>query len=178
MQICWKTQVVKVKQSLYIGFQEVEAPRFQDSQHMKVVRLSALCTCRLYPTRNFLISVTAEWVDRWAIVQPEILCQKKFHIHRRESNLRPSGLYSSAWTICGTMCHRWKIKVALYYSSQISWCRIWYYTCAEFTHNVYIDLFKEWRNFRKFLNLPSSVSQSNQLYWVTVCTGTQLGTSY
>jgi hypothetical protein len=30
-------------------FQEVEAPRFQHIQHMKVVRLSALRTCRLYP---------------------------------------------------------------------------------------------------------------------------------
>jgi hypothetical protein len=31
------------------GFQEFEAPRFQDNQHMKVVSLSALCTARLYP---------------------------------------------------------------------------------------------------------------------------------
>ena len=30
------------------GFQEVEAPRFQDNRHMKVVRLSALSTGRLY----------------------------------------------------------------------------------------------------------------------------------
>jgi len=32
---------IKLKQSLYkpVGFQEVEAPRFQDNQHMKVVRL-------------------------------------------------------------------------------------------------------------------------------------------
>ena len=30
------------------GFQEVEASRFQDSRHMKVVRLSALRTGRLY----------------------------------------------------------------------------------------------------------------------------------
>jgi len=29
--------------------QEVEAFRFPDSRHMKVVRLSALCTGRLYP---------------------------------------------------------------------------------------------------------------------------------
>jgi len=34
------------------GFQEVEAPRFQDSRHMKVVRLSALRTGRLYPPGN------------------------------------------------------------------------------------------------------------------------------
>jgi hypothetical protein len=30
------------------GFQEVEAPRFQDNRHMKVVRLSALRTGRLH----------------------------------------------------------------------------------------------------------------------------------
>ena len=34
------------------GFQEVEAPRFTDNRHMKVVRLSALCTGRLYPPGN------------------------------------------------------------------------------------------------------------------------------
>jgi hypothetical protein len=31
-----------------LGYQEVEAPRFLDSRHMKVVRLSALRTGRLY----------------------------------------------------------------------------------------------------------------------------------
>jgi hypothetical protein len=42
---------VKVQQSHYtpLGFQEVEATRFVDSRHMKVVRLSALRTGRLYP---------------------------------------------------------------------------------------------------------------------------------
>ena len=34
------------------GFQEVEAPRFQDNRHMKVVRLSALRTDRLYHPGN------------------------------------------------------------------------------------------------------------------------------
>jgi len=34
------------------GFQEVGAPRFQDIQHMQVVRLSALRTGRLYPPGN------------------------------------------------------------------------------------------------------------------------------
>ena len=33
-------------------FQEVEAPRFQDNRHMKVVRLSALRTGRLYRPGN------------------------------------------------------------------------------------------------------------------------------
>jgi hypothetical protein len=42
---------VKVNQFHYrpIGFQEVEAPRFLDNWHVKVVRLSALRTSRLYP---------------------------------------------------------------------------------------------------------------------------------
>jgi len=30
------------------GFQEVEASKFQDNRHMKVVKLSALRTSRLY----------------------------------------------------------------------------------------------------------------------------------
>ena len=34
------------------GFQEVEAPKFQDNRHMKVVRLSALRTGRIYPPGN------------------------------------------------------------------------------------------------------------------------------
>ena len=33
-------------------FQEVEVPRFQDNRHMKVERLSAIRTGRLYPPRN------------------------------------------------------------------------------------------------------------------------------
>jgi hypothetical protein len=35
-----------------LGFQEVEAPRFLDNRHMKVVRLSALHTGCLYPPGN------------------------------------------------------------------------------------------------------------------------------
>jgi hypothetical protein len=36
----------------HTGFQEVEAPRFQDNRHIKVVRLSALPTGRLYSPGN------------------------------------------------------------------------------------------------------------------------------
>jgi len=35
------------------GFQESDAPRFQDSWHMKVVSLSALHTGCLYPPRKY-----------------------------------------------------------------------------------------------------------------------------
>ena len=34
------------------GFQEAEVPRFQDNRHMKVVKLSALRTGRLYLPGN------------------------------------------------------------------------------------------------------------------------------
>jgi len=59
----YKGRCTKVKQSHYrpgqsLGFQEVEAPRFEDNQHMKVVRLSALYTSHLYPQEIFLVLIS------------------------------------------------------------------------------------------------------------------------
>jgi hypothetical protein len=50
-------------------FQEFEAPRFQDSRHMKVVMLSFLCTGCLYPKEMFLvlISVRREGLCQWKV---------------------------------------------------------------------------------------------------------------
>jgi hypothetical protein len=79
--IARKIKNKKVKQSLYRpwGLQEVEARRFHDSQHMKVVRLSALGTGHIYPPGIFLELISVRgWVNLWVTVQPTELCQWKF----------------------------------------------------------------------------------------------------
>jgi hypothetical protein len=40
------------------GFQEVKAPRFQDNRHMKMVRISALRTSRLYSQEISLVLIS------------------------------------------------------------------------------------------------------------------------
>jgi hypothetical protein len=48
----WSNTGKAIPLQAWTGHQEAEAPRFQDSRHMKVVRLSALRAGRLYHPGN------------------------------------------------------------------------------------------------------------------------------
>jgi hypothetical protein len=63
-------------------------PRFQDSRHMKVVRLSSLHT---------------SWVNPRAVLQLEELFQSKLQWHYLESTLWTCGLSHSVSTNCATI---------------------------------------------------------------------------
>jgi hypothetical protein len=68
----------KVKHYLLqaVNFLKVQAPRFHDSRHMKVVRLSAQRIGRLYPQEVFLILISVGGlVDLRTIVRLVGLCQ-------------------------------------------------------------------------------------------------------
>jgi len=90
--------IITTKQSNHYyrprGFQEVEALRFRDSWHIKVVRLSALRTGRLHPLGNGLVTHFC-----YRLIRPQahsatesFIANDILQCHHREPNPRPLGL--------------------------------------------------------------------------------------
>ena len=86
------------------GFQEVEAPRFKDNRHMKVVWLTVRRTGRFYSPRKYswysFLLVAASTPGPYSGRKDYV--NEKFLRHHRESNPGPSGLQRSASTQCST----------------------------------------------------------------------------
>ena len=80
------------------SFQKFHVPRLQDSRHMKVVRLSCLCTSHFHPQKIFLVLTSVRgWVNPRAIVWLEGLCERK--IPMTPSRIKPATFRLVAWCL-------------------------------------------------------------------------------
>jgi hypothetical protein len=107
--VCYSSWCInRVKQSLCRPGQAStvpwgEAPRFQDSWHIKLVRLLSQRTGRLYLQEIFLVlNSVGGWVDSSVIVRPEGLCHWK--ILMALTGIEPASWLVQMWN--ASSCHR------------------------------------------------------------------------